>query len=373
MWIAVSGTSAAALDRDALDVALCGPDAGGLALGPGTHLDGHRGHTSGFDLDALTLDSAAGGTVGPGGRGEPDRAPGARPPPRSPRCRQTPTSMHLRVTGAGTAPFQLVMGQSINAGWVARVDGGSTLGAPVLIDAFANGWRIDPGTQTGPDHPDTFDVTVTWTPQSRSDAALAASALAILACLFLAFAPRRWRRLPRRFRRATGSGTASGDGSDGSDGQDDDAVARSASDVDAVAPGIHDDDVPVLARPFASDGPRSPVWVALVTGTATGLFAGLVARPVVGVGVGLATVVSLLVPRIRFILGWAAVGFVLATGAYVVVRQFDFRFAAPGWPVRFDMASSLAWAGVVFLGADAVVEVVRRREAERRRRREAAG
>jgi hypothetical protein len=67
------------------------------------------------------------------------------------------------------------------------------------------------------------------------------------------------------------------------------------------------------------------------------------------------------------------VGFVLATGTYVVLRQIDFRFAAPGWPVRFDLASSLAWAGVVFLGADAVVEVVLRHQADRRRRAEAAG
>ena len=37
--------------------------------------------------------------------------------------------------------------------------------------------------------------------------------------------------------------------------------------------------------------------------------------------------------------------------------------AADGsWPLSFQKASDLAWAGVVFLGADAVVEVVLRRK-----------
>ena len=389
VWISVSGTSAAALARDALDVSLCGPDATGLSLGPGTHvIQATDGHTSGFDLDALTLDSAAGGSTAPPAVGDQITPPVSEPAPTVTTLSQTSTSLHLRVTDAGTVPFQLVMGQSINAGWVARIDGGSTLGAPVLIDAFANGWRIDPTTQAGADHTGTFDVTLTWTPQSRSTAAVLASALAILVCLWLAFAPRRWRRLPRRLRRGgDGAGDGAGSGDGAGDGPGDGAGAGKAGTADtgviaatvgvgeqAGMPEDADDDAPVLvAHPFASDGPRSPVWVAVVTGVATGLVAGLAARPVVGLGVGLATVVSLLVPKLRYLLGWAAVGFVLATGTYVVLRQIDFRFAAPGWPVRFDLASSLAWAGVVFLGADAVVEVVLRHQADRRRRAEAAG
>lgn len=69
----------------------------------------------------------------------------------------------------------------------------------------------------------------------------------------------------------------------------------------------------------------------------------------------------LLVPRLRLLLGVAAAGCVLAAGIYVLAHQGAAHVTANGsWPSNFGLASSLTWAGVVFLGADATVEVVRR-------------
>jgi arabinofuranan 3-O-arabinosyltransferase len=154
VWVSVSGSTAAALGRQALDVSLCGPDAGGLALGPGSHtLRSTMGQISGFDVDQLAFDSAPGGgpmpaapsTGGPGATNAPALAPA--PVSTSPVVRvtrQSPTSIHLTVAGVhpgpGQIPFDLILGQSVNAGWTATVNGAGSLGRPILIDGFANGW-----------------------------------------------------------------------------------------------------------------------------------------------------------------------------------------------------------------------------------------
>ena len=93
LWVEVTGSTTTALDRQPLTVSLCGPDAGGVALGPGDHtLQSTPGQVTGFDIDQLALDSAPGGGAMPlaspdlagapagvalagGPRGQPDRRP----------------------------------------------------------------------------------------------------------------------------------------------------------------------------------------------------------------------------------------------------------------------------------------------------------
>jgi arabinofuranan 3-O-arabinosyltransferase len=92
-------------------------------------------------------------------------------------------SYHLRVRTDGT-PFWLVLGESHNKGWQATADGHS-LGSPVLVNGFANGWTVRPG-KAG-----TIDVVLRWTPQRTVWIGLAVSVLAVLACLVLVFVRRR--------------------------------------------------------------------------------------------------------------------------------------------------------------------------------------
>ena len=324
VWVSVAGPSSAALAGNALSVSLCGPDAGGLRLGPGNHtLTSAPGQVAGFDIDQLALTSAPGGGIPP--------AVAPAPPPTPPTvtvASQTSTALQLKVSGlsAGVAPFELVMGQSINAGWVATVNGHS-LGSPALVDGFANGWRVDPAILGKLPPGGAVTVQLRWAPQGRVNLALLVSLLAILACLVLAFLPWARRRLGR-----------------GGD----------------LVPG--DDDAPRLASPFAADGRRLPVRSSVIVGVATGAVAGVITTPVTGLIVGAATLVALLVPRLRVVLGLAAVGCVMAAGIYVVARQGSAHIVDSGsWPSEFDLASTLTWAGLVFLGADATVEVVRRR------------
>jgi hypothetical protein len=59
-----------------------------------------------------------------------------------------------------------------------------------------------------------------------------------------------------------------------------------------------------------------------------------------------------------------AMGCLLAAGAYVTFSQW----ASPnqsngGWPSWFNAISGLTWAAILFLAADAAVELVQRRRA----------
>jgi hypothetical protein len=379
LWVSVAGTTTTALNRQSLTVSLCGPDAGGVPLGPGSHtLESTAGQITGFDLNQLAFDSA------PGGGPMPLASPTLLAPPTvsaSPTVEvgtKTSTSIHLTMhgvsTGPGQAPIYLVLGESLNSGWKASVVGGSSLGAPVLIDAFANGWTLDPSSLGPAVHNGTLSIVLTWQPQKRVDLALLISLLSILACLVLAFLPRRWRRRRRRGGRHSRNG----------------GVADSTGAVDAgvgpgavVAVGIYPDpsslagpemtDGPHLVVPFTAESPRAPVWLALLTGLVTGAAAGVISAPTVGLAVGVASVVVLLLPRLRIVLGVAAVVGIVAAGWYTVAHQAALHVAPDGsWPAAFQTASNLAWAGVVFLGADAVVEVVLRRR-RRRQRSSAAG
>jgi len=359
VWVQVTGTTADALDRKPLDVSLCGPDAGGLTLGPGEHtLTSALGQTSAYDIDQLVFDSAPGGGAMPVASPTTLAAPTVGHSPTVVVDSQTATTIHATVDGVtttpGSTPFDVILGESINKGWTATVDGGPGLGEPVLIDSFANGWRIDPASVAPYVHHGQLTVTLRWTPQRTVNAAVIVSLVGIILCIALALWPNRRRR---KGAHAVG-GTTSGDG-----------TAEAGGAPGEVAAAL--DRRPRLQPPFGSEAPRATLPMAVVAAVTAGLVAGAISSGVAGLGVGVATLVVLLVPRLRFVLAIAAVACVAAAGIYVAVHQRQFQVPDNGaWPASFGVASTWAWAGVVFLGADGVVDVVLR---ARQRRVEATG
>ncbi len=199
------------------------------------------------------------------------------PPPVSPSpavhvVGQTATTIHLSVTGittgVGQSPVNLILGESNNAGWQASVVGGGTLGDPVLIDGFANGWRLDPSSLGSAVHGGAVSVVLQWRPQTRVDVALIVSLVAILGCVVLAALPVRRRRRVGRHSRAR-------------------AAARSRR----VRPGD--------GRATGADGERPPPGHTVRVGTGAGAGmggpgrrsahrggGGGIATPVVGLAVG---------------------------------------------------------------------------------------
>jgi hypothetical protein len=363
IWVQVSGSTTAALDRQPLDLSLCGPDASGLALGPGSHtLESVAGQTTGFDIDQLALDSAPGGGSMPIAGPDTLAAPPVTPGPTVRVTSQNATSIRETVSGLrpSSPDFDLVLGQSINRGWTATVLGDRSLGSPVLIDGFANGWRVDPATLAGALHGGSVSVVLTWTPQARVDVALIVSLVAILLCLGIVLAPLGRRR------------TVDGDA---------DALDTAVSDTEGRLDEVDEVDGPVpadtaggslgarLALPFGATGPRAEWWVALIAAVAVGVVGAAIAAPLTGLAVGVATGLVLLVPRLRAIIGIVAVAGVVAAGVYTAVHQAAVHAPVNGsWPLYFGTASKLAWVGVVFLGTDAVVGIVLGRRRLRLRR-----
>jgi hypothetical protein len=346
----------------------CGPDAKGIALAAGTHVVqtavGHNGPCAsapttctGWNLDQLVADSAAGGGAGP------PSAPTAAGTPSLPATQSgsapavVQTTSHVdnidaRVTGA-TQPFEFVLGQSVNKGWHAVASPGPgapagshsvDLGQSQLVDGFANGWQVtaDGLRALGGAN---FTVSLTWQPQQLLWLALAVSGATLLLCLVLGFLPlrsRRWLRarlLPRRLRGPAGP----------------DAPERPSDPFDA----------PSLTLPYSvpSLGEPRRGWLrfprALVLGAATGGVALLVAPPLAALAVGLVVAVGLVWHWARAAAVIAGIAFVVA-GCLNVVEGQRVHHYLPGsnWDGYFVHAGNLIWIGIVLLVADAVISSV---------------
>lgn len=342
--VALTGSTQGALAGNGLTVSLCGADAKGITLGPGTHVVlGAPGATTGLDIDQLALDSAPGGAAATDRPGaSPLAAPTPGPAPKVEVTSATATKMQLKITGA-TRPYWLVLGQSVNKGWKATIQGsGQVLGSSMLIDGFANGWLVKPTGSA------TVSVTLRWKPQTSENIALVVSAVSVLACLVLVLV-----RRPRRRRRASRSelAMASAPGTSATATASTDLVMR------------EDIDIPALSSPFADARAVTP-GLAAVLAAVCGLGAGVIVPQAtffaVFLGVALGVAVALIVPRARGLLSLAVVGFAVGAVIYSIVLQATQHFPSVAWPTHFESANELVWTAIVFLGADAVVEVVRR-------------
>ena len=293
--VRVTGDVATATARNGLSIEACGVSAA-LDLAAGDHeIRTAPGTATGIDVDRLVLRSA------------PTTAPTASALPRTaPRlgveaAGRTGFDIEVAPTPTGDGPFWLILGQSHSLGWSATVDD-EDLGPPVLVDGYANGWRIDP---TG----EPFDVRLRWTPQSRIWQGLAVSAAALVLCLGILLAS--FLRSGRAWGRgAAPSATKTGDG------------------PELAPPG----------RPHV----LAPVVVLMVFGLAAG--------PVVGVVAAALTAAAVVVPPLRRLLGFGAALALGAAGAYTALQQQRYGYPPDfAWPANFPRAHDLGWLAVALL------------------------
>jgi len=222
------------------------------------------------------------------------------------------------------------------------------LGAPQLIDSFANGWPVTQADLAAVGGA-SFVVHLTWTPQRKVWIALALSGATLLLCLVLGFLPERWRsRIRSRWRRVRG-GLSLRRGRSGRSGE----VVESGETVPAFA---HVDTGPRLV--FLHREPRHRVhwWNAILLGLITGVIAAGVTSLRVGAGIAVLVIAGLLIPWVRWVAAFGAVGFITA-GCVNVVRGQAVHHYLPGsnWAGSFVAAGNRIWLGVVLLLADAVI------------------
>ncbi len=316
--IRLSGTTADALDGRPIKFQACDPTAS-LHLAAGAHsLYGKMNDKTGLDFSRVVLSSAAGGAA---------TAPAtllraATPPASVPKAtvtHKTETSYTVRVDGA-TKPTWLVVGQSLNPGWHATLDG-KDLGPAQLVDGYANGWRIDPHGHTGPLH-----VMVEWTPQNQMRIAFALSILGLLACFGIVIGS--WVRARRRR----------------------DAV-ENPREIGTRA----------LVNPFRTGGHRPRAVALAVTAIGAGIAAGVLSRPWTALPVAILTAAALISPRWRGVLRVTPAVIVLVILAWVTSGQLRHDYPATfDWPIFFERLRTSAWLVVVLLAVDGVVGLVRR-------------
>jgi arabinofuranan 3-O-arabinosyltransferase len=306
------------LARAELTAEPCGPDQ--LLLAAGSHdLRSAPGSRTGIDIDAVALTSAAGGAaLAPSDWG----ASATRVTPELVVTDDGPVSATVQVP-ALTDDAWLVLAQSHSPGWTARVEGGPDLGEPVLVDGFANGWRLDPDALgDGP-----VTVRLEWTPQTVIWWALAASALGVLACLAIVVAG------PLRARRRRPDGAAQ-------------PVAEATADL---LPRLE----PPGSRPAVTTRRRAVGASVAVTAVSWLLLPppGLLALVVGGL-----TYASLRWARGRRLPTVVAAATLAVTGAYYVVQQYRFRFPPDfAWPRQFEAVHALGLVVVLLLLVDAAI------------------
>ena len=320
----VIGTTSAALAREGLTIEPCGGPAATVELAAGDHVVRTAvGRDLGIDVDRLALLSERGGAaVELNAERRPVR-PERGPRPMVEVVDEGPTGMEVRVDNPGE-PFWLILGQSHSPGWTASVDGRS-LGEARLVDGYANGWYVEAGERPGP-----MTFSIAWRPQRLVWVGLAVSGLALLVCLALVV------RDPRR------------------------RPAVPPGEPEWVFPAMPAE--PELASPVLSSG-RARSTASIVAGTvAAGVVAALVADPVLGVLVAAATLAALVTRRGRAVLTVGAVSGLALSALYVVVQQYRHGYPSDfTWPENFRRVNLVAWAAVVLLGADVLVERLRAR------------
>jgi arabinofuranan 3-O-arabinosyltransferase len=322
--VRVTGSTADALRGRPVAFSSCGA-AQTITLGPGIHrlvalFNPHNAsNPTAFDLQRLVLASAAGGraadaaslmTMAPSNAG-----------PAVTVAHQSRTALTLRVS-ASSQPYWLVLGESINQGWHATIDG-HDLGAPRLLDGYANGWLV-PANLTGR----AVTVSLEWVPQRVVWVALWLSLAGAVVCLMIVAAATRARR--RR--------------------------ARPGTPVpDRVAAGAHEavtSRAVLLEAPLARHTARSAAAVATLAVTA-----GVLVRPWVGILVGALAFWALHDRRVRLLVRYAPAAVVVAIAVSMAGAQtLEHYPTGTHWPWIFAWARIPIWIALFLLLADAVIE-----------------
>ncbi len=288
--VRLSGTAADLERRDGLAVEACSPT---VDLPAGDHeIRSTSGKRTGIDIDRLVFRAPAEG-------GATSSAPSG-PSPQVRVVDSSRTSFEVQVP-ASDEPSWLVLGQSHNLGWRATMNG-RTLVQPVLVDGYANGWRLPPS----PDGPTT--VHLEWVPQRNVWGGLAISGLALLLCLAIV-------------------GVSSVRGRRGGVG------------------------LAVVAHPptFLRPDRRRPLLVAPVL---VGVGFSLAAGPLVGVPSGVLVALAIFVPAVRWLVAGGGAAALTASGAYVAVQQFRYGYPPDfAWPTNTERAHVLGWLAVSLTAA----------------------
>ena len=236
-----------------------------------------------------------------------------------------------------------MLGESLNSGWEATGPGDRSLGAPQLIDGYANGWYVSPPSTS-------FIVTLRFAPQQMVVPAIVASGTTLVLCLVVGFVPiGPIRRRPRR----GGAHWAAAEQQ---------APPKATLPMPALAPST-----PKLVALFANRTRAPNVGTCfLVAALCGGLCLAVLpppSAPFVAGAIALGALLSFRFFVVRSLLRLSALGCMLVAGAMTVLGEIAHHYpAGSSWPHNFETAGVLAFVGVVALVCETVVSLVQQRQ-----------
>lgn len=310
--VRVTGAADDALDRRELSLSACAPEPTPTA---GSFTVTTDARPSGFDVDQVVLRSG-------------EETQGLVTPGPVTILDSDDTSYRLSVPASDTDRW-LILGQSVNPGWEATVDGES-LGESRLVDGFANGWLLPAGPEVV--------VELTWTPQRLVSLSLWASLLSVVVVVGLAF---------RRPAASAGDAPRRPDG--------------------PVSPALR----PLPFTDRVVRRPAAPWRVVLGGAVLVACFSWLNLPRLPGLALAAG---ALVVVVLRRRIGWArpatAAAMVLGlTALAIMVAQRRFRYPPDfEWPQQFDHLHVWGVVALLLLAADYVVSVLRPERPDGRRR-----
>lgn len=209
------------------------------------------------------------------------------------------SSMTVHVSKHRDASW-LVLGQSFNAGWSATI-GGKSLGLPVLVNGYANGWLLPANADSA------TVVRLEWAPQRTINFMLIISAVSVVGCFGILVGVRRRSRLGRH------------------------AGARTENPM-SVEPSWD----PTGGASQIGLGKRRREALVLLA-----LFGALAVKPWVGSFVVLAWIAIERYPRARRAAAWAPGLLIGGVGFGIAVAQAFARYAP-----RFNWVDFFGWARI---------------------------
>ena len=367
--VAIVGSTQAASSSQTVIVQGCGADADGITLSAGTHTlrtsavpsslttGPHCAQSGckGWTINTLTMASAP---LGGATQMRPSHAQGSAtdflaPPTPGDSPHVTVTQNHATSETATLknvhGPFELVLGESVNAGWQARLSTvhnrhSVSLGSSELIDGFANGWMVSEADLhrvgiNASTH--SLIVTLRWRPQRKEVAGIILSLVALVTVICLIA----WTPKSRRRKRTRITNT------------DTDAATASATTTSGTQPMR----APTGAafretRFYRTRFENSPILGALARGLVAGLAGALFVAPWWG---GVLFVATLLAQRLRtmgHLIGLAIAGLSCTLVVYLITQHFHVLSAnGAGWPQAYAFAGVFVYLVVSLVGVDLFV------------------
>jgi arabinofuranan 3-O-arabinosyltransferase len=325
--VRVDASTADVLRQRRLPFEVCG---GPVSLAAGSHTlraPMNPDARTGFDLAQVALVSSAGGRAG-----TLDDVTMSGVAERVDMIEDGRSRVEFEVAASSQARW-LVLGQSLNDGWHATVNG-EDLGAPTLIDGYANGWRLEPAADDLESN-SSLRVVIEWRPQRVVDASLWVSLVAVTAAMAIVVLSSV--RL-RRHRRIAGARPAT-----------DAPLAR-----DAIAVLPEPEFIGLAREPMTTGRVAAAVVVVLVGG-----LAGLLVAPVVGFVVAAVLVGARLRPLLRSVAVALPPIVVFGVGVFMaasqLVRDLPPRF---DWPSQFEVLRIPTWIALFVFVGEAVLSMV---------------